>query len=143
MSAVMLLPGTNSSLLLVQRTVTRTIVLQETISKEKNICGSKRQTTEEKKEKRKKKCLLRTRTTTKHDFEIFKRMTGSLNDDSTWTKTVLNVSSMITNEERTTVNSTSQGFRVSIHSMGKLWISALTNGDLRSNTEPYGMPSFK
>ncbi|KAL6085552.1 hypothetical protein STEG23_019645 [Scotinomys teguina] len=29
----MLLPGTNSSLLLVQRTVTRTIVLQETISK--------------------------------------------------------------------------------------------------------------
>ncbi|KAL6082510.1 hypothetical protein STEG23_002759 [Scotinomys teguina] len=34
MSAVMLLPGTNSSLLLVQRTVTRTIVLQETISKE-------------------------------------------------------------------------------------------------------------
>ncbi|KAL6033219.1 hypothetical protein STEG23_000028 [Scotinomys teguina] len=34
MSAVMLLPGTNGSLLLVQRTVTRTIVLQETISKE-------------------------------------------------------------------------------------------------------------
>ncbi|KAL6090769.1 hypothetical protein STEG23_035899, partial [Scotinomys teguina] len=33
MSAVMLLPGTNSSLLLVQRTVTRTIVLQETIGK--------------------------------------------------------------------------------------------------------------
>ncbi|KAL6075168.1 hypothetical protein STEG23_036040, partial [Scotinomys teguina] len=33
MSAVMLLPGTNGSLLLVQRTVTRTIVLQETISK--------------------------------------------------------------------------------------------------------------
>ncbi|KAL6037969.1 hypothetical protein STEG23_018668, partial [Scotinomys teguina] len=30
---LMLLPGTNSSLLLVQRTVTRTIVLQETISK--------------------------------------------------------------------------------------------------------------
>ncbi|KAL6067069.1 hypothetical protein STEG23_031997 [Scotinomys teguina] len=37
MSAVMLLPGTNGSLLLVQRTVTRTIVLQETIGKEKKI----------------------------------------------------------------------------------------------------------
>ncbi|KAL6040664.1 hypothetical protein STEG23_002136 [Scotinomys teguina] len=84
--AVMLLPGTNGSLLLVQRTVTRTIVLQETIGKEKNICGSERQTTEEEKEKRKKKCLQGTRTTTKSDFEIFKRMTGSLNDDSTWTK---------------------------------------------------------
>ncbi|KAL6073221.1 hypothetical protein STEG23_034603 [Scotinomys teguina] len=34
MSAVMLLPGTNGSLLLVQRTVTRTIVLQETIGKD-------------------------------------------------------------------------------------------------------------
>ncbi|KAL6085433.1 hypothetical protein STEG23_031711 [Scotinomys teguina] len=33
MSAVMLLPGTNGLLLLVQRTVTRTIVLQETIGK--------------------------------------------------------------------------------------------------------------
>ncbi|KAL6046222.1 hypothetical protein STEG23_000387 [Scotinomys teguina] len=33
MSAVMLLPGTNGSLLLVQRTVTWTIVLQETIDK--------------------------------------------------------------------------------------------------------------
>ncbi|KAL6045424.1 hypothetical protein STEG23_020737 [Scotinomys teguina] len=33
MSAVMLLLGTNDSLLLVQRTVTRTIVLQETIGK--------------------------------------------------------------------------------------------------------------
>ncbi|KAL6038305.1 hypothetical protein STEG23_030308 [Scotinomys teguina] len=33
MSAVMLLPGTNGSLLFVQRTVTRTIVLQETICK--------------------------------------------------------------------------------------------------------------
>ncbi|KAL6090518.1 hypothetical protein STEG23_024304, partial [Scotinomys teguina] len=37
MSAVMLLPGTNGSLLLVQRTVTRTIVLQETIGKEDYI----------------------------------------------------------------------------------------------------------
>ncbi|KAL6044566.1 hypothetical protein STEG23_035194 [Scotinomys teguina] len=37
MSAVMLLPGTNSSLLLVQRTVTRTTVLQETIGKESQI----------------------------------------------------------------------------------------------------------
>ncbi|KAL6076284.1 hypothetical protein STEG23_018233 [Scotinomys teguina] len=36
MSVVMLLPGTNGSLLLVQRTVTRTIVLQETIGKESN-----------------------------------------------------------------------------------------------------------
>ncbi|KAL6034374.1 hypothetical protein STEG23_030542, partial [Scotinomys teguina] len=34
MSAVMLLPGTNGSLLLFQRTVTRTIMLQETIGKE-------------------------------------------------------------------------------------------------------------
>ncbi|KAL6089625.1 hypothetical protein STEG23_010583 [Scotinomys teguina] len=34
MSVVMLLPGTNGSLLLVQRTVTRTIVLQETICKD-------------------------------------------------------------------------------------------------------------
>ncbi|KAL6072891.1 hypothetical protein STEG23_002115 [Scotinomys teguina] len=34
MSVVMLLPGTNGSLLLVRRTVTRTIVLQETISKD-------------------------------------------------------------------------------------------------------------
>ncbi|KAL6031219.1 hypothetical protein STEG23_024714 [Scotinomys teguina] len=33
MSAVMLLPGSNGSLLLVQRTVIRTIVLQETIAK--------------------------------------------------------------------------------------------------------------
>ncbi|KAL6085659.1 hypothetical protein STEG23_017809 [Scotinomys teguina] len=33
--AVMLLPGTNGSLLLVQRTVTRTIMLQETIGKGK------------------------------------------------------------------------------------------------------------
>ncbi|KAL6031760.1 hypothetical protein STEG23_037211 [Scotinomys teguina] len=33
MSAVMLLPGTNGSLMLVQRTVIRTIVLQETIGK--------------------------------------------------------------------------------------------------------------
>ncbi|KAL6050378.1 hypothetical protein STEG23_024982 [Scotinomys teguina] len=37
MSAVMLLPGTNGSLLLIQRTVTRTIVLQETIGKEEWI----------------------------------------------------------------------------------------------------------
>ncbi|KAL6064319.1 hypothetical protein STEG23_027846 [Scotinomys teguina] len=34
MSTVMLLPGTNGSLLLVQRTVTRTIVLHEAIGKE-------------------------------------------------------------------------------------------------------------
>ncbi|KAL6074927.1 hypothetical protein STEG23_032614, partial [Scotinomys teguina] len=34
MSAVMLLPGTNGSLLLVQRTVIRTIVIQETIGKD-------------------------------------------------------------------------------------------------------------
>ncbi|KAL6056715.1 hypothetical protein STEG23_034078 [Scotinomys teguina] len=70
MSAVMLLPGTNGSLLLVQRTVTRTIVLQETIGKEEA----------------QKKRRQGTMTTTKNDFEIFKRMTGSLNDDSTRTK---------------------------------------------------------
>ncbi|KAL6036936.1 hypothetical protein STEG23_015248 [Scotinomys teguina] len=37
MSSGMLLPGTNGSLLLVQRTVTRTIVLQETIGKERTM----------------------------------------------------------------------------------------------------------
>ncbi|KAL6047408.1 hypothetical protein STEG23_010989 [Scotinomys teguina] len=36
MSAVMLLPGTNGSLLLVQRTVTRTFELQESIGKGSN-----------------------------------------------------------------------------------------------------------
>ncbi|KAL6034591.1 hypothetical protein STEG23_006608 [Scotinomys teguina] len=43
MSAVMLLPGTNSSLLLFQRTVTRTIVLQETIGKDQfgKVCRGK------------------------------------------------------------------------------------------------------
>ncbi|KAL6034102.1 hypothetical protein STEG23_024957 [Scotinomys teguina] len=40
MSVVMLLPGTNGSLLLVQRTVTRTIVLQETIGKVEEDDGS-------------------------------------------------------------------------------------------------------
>ncbi|KAL6040534.1 hypothetical protein STEG23_007599, partial [Scotinomys teguina] len=109
MSAVMLLPGTNGSLLLVQRTVTRTIVLQETIGKGQfgkvwrgkwwggeiavKIFSSReehlwfRETDHRGGErKKKKKCLQGTRTTTKNDFEIFKRMTGSLNDDSTWTK---------------------------------------------------------
>ncbi|KAL6031185.1 hypothetical protein STEG23_034596 [Scotinomys teguina] len=37
-SAVMLLPETNGSLLLVQRTITRTIVLQETIGKAQERC---------------------------------------------------------------------------------------------------------
>ncbi|KAL6054863.1 hypothetical protein STEG23_020087 [Scotinomys teguina] len=37
-SAVMLLPGTKGLLLLVQRTVTRTIVLQETIGKGMLCC---------------------------------------------------------------------------------------------------------
>lgn len=60
-----------------------------------------------------------------------------------YVQTVLDMSSVNTNEERATVNGTSQGFGVSIHSMGKLWFSALTNEDLRSNTEPYAMPSFK
>ncbi|KAL6032408.1 hypothetical protein STEG23_032248 [Scotinomys teguina] len=108
MSAVMLLPGTNGSLPLVQRTVTRTIVLQETISKGQfgKVCQGKWwgeeiavkifssreehlwfRETDHRGGKRKKKCLQGTRTTTKSDFEIFKRMTGSLNDDSTWTKT--------------------------------------------------------
>ncbi|KAL6050952.1 hypothetical protein STEG23_009310 [Scotinomys teguina] len=109
MSAVMLLPGTNGSLLLVQRTVTRTIVLQETIGKGQfgKVCRGKwwggevavkifssreehlwfRETDHRGgKRKKKKKCLQGTRTTTKNDFEIFKRMTGSLNDDSTRTK---------------------------------------------------------
>ncbi|KAL6081139.1 hypothetical protein STEG23_032830 [Scotinomys teguina] len=109
MSVVMLLPGTNGSLLLVQRTVTRTIVLQETISKGQfgKVCRGKWwggeiavkifssreehlwfQETDHRggKRKKKKKCLQGTRITTKSDFEIFKRMTGSLNDDSTWTK---------------------------------------------------------
>ncbi|KAL6035242.1 hypothetical protein STEG23_017359 [Scotinomys teguina] len=88
--AAMLLPGMKVSPLLVRRKITRTIELQESIGKEKNICGSERQTTEEEKEKRKKKCLQGTRTTTKSDFEIFKRMTGSLNDDSTRTKAFSN-----------------------------------------------------
>ncbi|KAL6055953.1 hypothetical protein STEG23_031188 [Scotinomys teguina] len=107
MSAVMLLPGTNGSLLLVQRTVTRTIMLQETIGKGQfgKVCRGKWwggeiavkifssreehlwfRETDHRGGKRKKKCLQGTRTTTKSDFEIFKRMTGSLNDDSTWTK---------------------------------------------------------
>ncbi|KAL6054313.1 hypothetical protein STEG23_037314 [Scotinomys teguina] len=109
MSAVMLLPGTNGSLLLVQRTVTRAIVLQEIIGKGQygKVCRGKwwggeiavkifssreehlwfRETDHRGgKRKKKKKCLQGTRTTTKSDFEIFKRMTGSLNDDSTWTK---------------------------------------------------------
>ncbi|KAL6094153.1 hypothetical protein STEG23_013139 [Scotinomys teguina] len=109
MSAVMLLPGANGSLLLVQRTVTRTIVLQETIGKGQfgKVCQGKwwggeiavkifssreehlwfRETDHRGgKRKKKRKCLQGTRTTTKSDFEIFKRMTGSLNDDSTWTK---------------------------------------------------------
>ncbi|KAL6033461.1 hypothetical protein STEG23_020276 [Scotinomys teguina] len=52
--AAMLLPGMKVSPLLVRRKITRTIELQESIGKEKNICGSERQTTEEEKEKRKK-----------------------------------------------------------------------------------------
>ncbi|KAL6084716.1 hypothetical protein STEG23_031423 [Scotinomys teguina] len=116
MSAVMLLPGTNGSLLLVQKTVTRTIVLQETIGKGQfgKVCQGKwwggeiavkifssreehlwfRETDHRGgKRKKKQKCLQGTRTTTKSDFEIFKRMTGSLNDDSTWTKDYLKMSS--------------------------------------------------
>ncbi|KAL6088919.1 hypothetical protein STEG23_032771 [Scotinomys teguina] len=95
MSAVMLLPGANGSLLLVQRTVTRTIVLQETIGKGQfgKVCRGKwwggeiavkifssreehlwfRETDHRGgKRKKKKKCLQGTRTTTKSDFEIFK-----------------------------------------------------------------------
>ncbi|KAL6081136.1 hypothetical protein STEG23_032827 [Scotinomys teguina] len=118
MSAAMLLPGTKGSLLLGQRTVTRTIVLQETIDKGQfgKVCRGKcwggeiavkifssreehswfqetdiyqtviapicaREGT-----KKEKKSLQGAMTRTKSDFEIFKRMTGSLNDDSTWTK---------------------------------------------------------
>ncbi|KAL6081183.1 hypothetical protein STEG23_012155 [Scotinomys teguina] len=101
----MLLPGMKVSPLLVWRKIASTIKLQENIGKgqfgkvwrgkwrggevavkifssRENICGSERQTTEEEKEERKKKCLQGTSTTTKSDFEIFKRMIGSLNDDS-------------------------------------------------------------
>ncbi|KAL6032859.1 hypothetical protein STEG23_006621 [Scotinomys teguina] len=105
--AAMLLPGMKGSPLLVQRTVTRTIVLQETIGKGQfgKVCQGKWwggeiavkifsfrkeylwfRETDHRGGKRKKKCLQGTRTTTKSDFEIFKRMTESLNDDSTWTK---------------------------------------------------------
>ncbi|KAL6033175.1 hypothetical protein STEG23_031111, partial [Scotinomys teguina] len=107
--AAMLLPGMKGSLLLVQRTVTRTVVLQETIGKGQfgkvwrgkwrggeiavKIFSSREEhlwfrETDHRggKRKKKKKCLQGTRTTTKSDFEIFKRMIGSLNDDSTWTK---------------------------------------------------------
>ncbi|KAL6041625.1 hypothetical protein STEG23_034756 [Scotinomys teguina] len=112
--AAMLLPGMKGSPLLVQRTVTRTIVLQETIGKGQfgKVCRGKwwegeiavkifssreghlwfRETDHrggKRKNNNKKKCLQGTRTTTKSDFEIFKRMTGSLNDDSTWTKVIL------------------------------------------------------
>ncbi|KAL6036642.1 hypothetical protein STEG23_013191, partial [Scotinomys teguina] len=109
MSVVMLLPGTNGSLLLVRRTVTRTIMLKETIGKGQfgKVCQGKwggeeiavkivsskeehlwfRETDHRGgKRKKKKKCLQGTSTTTKSDFEIFKRMRGSLSDDSTWTK---------------------------------------------------------
>ncbi|KAL6040526.1 hypothetical protein STEG23_007591 [Scotinomys teguina] len=107
--ATMLLPGMKVSPLLIQRTVTRTIELQENISKGQfgevwrgkwwggevavKIFSSREEhlwfrETDHRggKRKKKKKCLQGTRTTTKSDFEIFKRMTGSLNDDSTWTK---------------------------------------------------------
>ncbi|KAL6051070.1 hypothetical protein STEG23_024577 [Scotinomys teguina] len=120
--AAMLLPGMKGSPLLVQTTVTRTIVLQETIGKGQfgKVCRGKwwggeiavkifssreehlwfqetdiyqtviapnhRGGTKKKKEK---KSLQGTRSRTKSDFEIFKRMTGSLNDDSTWTKHLL------------------------------------------------------
>ncbi|KAL6038099.1 hypothetical protein STEG23_001148 [Scotinomys teguina] len=107
--AAMLLPGMKGSLLLVWRKIAKTIKLQGSIGKglfgevwrgkwrggeiavkifssreehlwfrETDHRGGKR--------KKKKKCLQGTRTTTKSDFEIFKRMTGSFNDDSTWTK---------------------------------------------------------
>ncbi|KAL6057227.1 hypothetical protein STEG23_005689, partial [Scotinomys teguina] len=49
---VMLLPGMKVSPLLVWRKIASTIKLQENIGKEKNICGSERQTTEEEKEER-------------------------------------------------------------------------------------------
>ncbi|KAL6062857.1 hypothetical protein STEG23_027493, partial [Scotinomys teguina] len=80
--AAMLLPGMKVSPLLVWRKITRTIRQREEHLwfQETDHRGGKR--------KKKKKCLQGTRTTTKSDFEIFKRMTGSLNDDSTWTKVV-------------------------------------------------------
>ncbi|KAL6031663.1 hypothetical protein STEG23_016211 [Scotinomys teguina] len=103
MAAVLLLEMKVSPLF-VQRKITRTIELQESIGKGQfdkvwrgkwwggeiavKIFSSREehlwfQETDHRGGKRKKKCLQGTRTTTKRDFEIFKRMTGFLNDDST------------------------------------------------------------
>ncbi|KAL6043667.1 hypothetical protein STEG23_016096, partial [Scotinomys teguina] len=105
----MLLLGMKVSPLLVWRKIARTIKLQENIGKGQfgevwrgkwrggevavKIFSSREEhlwfrETDHRggKRKKKKKSLQGTRTTTKSDFEIFKRMTGSLNDDSTWTK---------------------------------------------------------
>ncbi|KAL6060421.1 hypothetical protein STEG23_022629 [Scotinomys teguina] len=98
--AVMLLPGMKGSPLLVQRTVTRTIVLQETIGKGtalpngggscalNHVVITRRQ---QQPTSRGHHALLhsgitRQRRTAAPYIEIFKRMTGSLNGDSTWTK---------------------------------------------------------
>ncbi|KAL6081257.1 hypothetical protein STEG23_009270 [Scotinomys teguina] len=110
--AAMLLPGMKVAPLLIWRKIARTIELQENMGKGQfgKVCQGKWrgeeiavkiffsreehlwfQETDHRggKRKKKKKCLQGTRTTTKSDFEIFKRMTGSLNDDSTWTKELL------------------------------------------------------
>ncbi|KAL6068069.1 hypothetical protein STEG23_001422, partial [Scotinomys teguina] len=113
--AAMLLPGMKGSPLLVWRKIARTIKLQGSIGKGQfgevwrgkwqgevavKIFSSREEhrwfqetdiyqtvialTTEE--AQKRKKSLQGTMTVTKSDFEIFKRMKGSLNDDSTWTK---------------------------------------------------------
>ncbi|KAL6045705.1 hypothetical protein STEG23_007272 [Scotinomys teguina] len=114
--AAMLLPGMKSSPMLVGRKIARTIKLQESIGKgqfgevwqgkwwggeiavkifssreehlwfqETDIYQTVISPNHRGSEKRKKN-VCKEQTTTKSDFEIFKRMTGSLNDDSTWTK---------------------------------------------------------
>ncbi|KAL6080902.1 hypothetical protein STEG23_018061 [Scotinomys teguina] len=108
--AAMLLPGMKGSPLLVGEKFTRTIELQETIGKGQfgevwrgkwrggevavKIFSSREehlwfQETDHRGGKRKKKKYLQgTRTMTKSDFEISKRMIGSHKDDSTWTWTM-------------------------------------------------------
>ncbi|KAL6091630.1 hypothetical protein STEG23_002868 [Scotinomys teguina] len=107
MSAVMLLPGTNGSLLLAQRTVTRTIMLQETIGKGQfgKVCQCKWwvgeiavkifssreehlwfQETDHRGGKRKKKKENVCREPGPQLRVTLKSSKGSLNDNSMWTK---------------------------------------------------------
>ncbi|KAL6033724.1 hypothetical protein STEG23_009122, partial [Scotinomys teguina] len=106
--AAMLLLRMKGSPLLVGRKIARTIKLQGSIGK--GQFGEVRQgkwrggevavkifsSREEhlwfregpQRRKKKKKCLQGTKTTTKSDFEISRRMIGSHKDDSTWTWTM-------------------------------------------------------